>query len=145
MSTKSSLASGDNFHFFEEMFENDGVYLTLNRCEFLADPDSITVKIPLAVWEVIRKKTIADFSLVEKTDEDIAVAVTEKVKERVARWEESKRNGNHHQLAFGSVAYLPVDAPEADQIAAGIESEIERREEQRALLMEIKRLAPESI
>src|SRR5258708_40300165 len=44
MSTKSTIAHGENFHFYHEIFEEDVLYLTLQGVEFTAQPsDAATV------------------------------------------------------------------------------------------------------
>src|SRR5579872_1898583 len=72
MSTKSTIAYGDNFHFYHEVFDEEFVYLTLEGVEFTAYRNQVTVAIPLAVWEVIRKRAgVEEFSLADKTDEEL--------------------------------------------------------------------------
>lgn len=55
MSTKCTLAHGKDFHLFEECFEEDAVYLELEKAEFEASNHSIRVRIPIDIWEIIRK------------------------------------------------------------------------------------------
>jgi hypothetical protein len=64
MSTKMTLAyknaeDDSGFHLYEECFQVDGVYLQLNDWDFLSvDGRQITVRIPLAVFEMIGKKEL---------------------------------------------------------------------------------------
>lgn len=54
MSTKSTIDHGDEHHLYLEIFEPGKVYLTLNRVEFEARPGSVTVAIPLDLWQRLR-------------------------------------------------------------------------------------------
>lgn len=65
MSTKITLAHNDTFHLYEQCFDLTGdVYLQLNgdEIEFEAYPGSITVKIPVEVFNTIldQKKRVVD-------------------------------------------------------------------------------------
>ena len=53
MSTKSTLAHGPGFHLYHECFEQDTVYLELEKTHFECYPDRVTVAIPVVAWEVI--------------------------------------------------------------------------------------------
>lgn len=55
MSTKCTLVQGKGFHLFEECFEEDAVYLELEKAEFEASNHSVKVRIPIEIWEVIRR------------------------------------------------------------------------------------------
>lgn len=140
MSTKSSLVHGDDFYLYSEAFEEDAVYLSISKTDFEVISGEVTIRIPLSIWEVIREKTIADFSLIDKSDDEIVIDVTAHVKKRIADFlnvSEARRSIRH---LFGLMQYGPVDAPEAEQIARGVDYEKNRRENQRALLQEIIRL-----
>jgi hypothetical protein len=54
MSTHHTLAYGDDFSFYVDMFEDGKVYLELRGAEFVARPGGVTVAIPLALWERLR-------------------------------------------------------------------------------------------
>src|SRR5437016_35336 len=88
MSTKSTIAHGDDFHLYHEIFEDDFVYLELEGVEFRATRDRVMVPIPLAVWEVIRKRGGADLSLAAKSDEELRLLVGRVVDERIAEYQE---------------------------------------------------------
>lgn len=66
MSTKSTIEYSHDlemvFHFYHECFEDDCVYLELRgeAAQFEAGPNRVTVRIPLAIWEIIRRKGIDD-------------------------------------------------------------------------------------
>lgn len=71
MSTKSKIASGDNFHFCHEAFDDDHVYLRLDTTHFEAGHGSVMVRIPIDVLETIRHLAGVEFDLVGKEDEDL--------------------------------------------------------------------------
>lgn len=60
MSTKSTLDYGEDHHLYLEIFEPGRVYLALTRVEFVALPSSVTVAIPLDLWERLRKVEVDD-------------------------------------------------------------------------------------
>ena len=72
MSTKASLAwdhEEHSFHFYREMGDDDHVYLELRdkwKC--------CNIKIPIDIWETIRKVPVLDFTKADRTDEDILTA-----------------------------------------------------------------------
>ncbi|NJM74895.1 MAG: hypothetical protein HC852_02890 [Acaryochloridaceae cyanobacterium RU_4_10] len=63
MSTKSSIAYGDNFHLYQEIFDTGAVYLELTDADFEVQSSSgqnrIQVRIPAEIWEIIRTKEIS--------------------------------------------------------------------------------------
>lgn len=73
MSTKSTISHGEKFHLFEEMCDDDFVYLRVEDADFTVHPGSVEVAIPLAIWEVIRKKThqIMSSPYTGKTDAEV--------------------------------------------------------------------------
>lgn len=71
MSTNTTLGEGEGFHLYQDMFQDDRVYLELDNVEFEARPDQITVSIPLEIWELIRQCKAADTSFGERTDEEL--------------------------------------------------------------------------
>ena len=54
MSTHHTLAHGDEFSLYVDLFEDGKVYLELRGVEFVARPGGLTVGIPLALWERLR-------------------------------------------------------------------------------------------
>ena len=79
MSTKSSLAYGDNFHLYQECFDEENVYLELESVEFEASRDRVTVSIPVAIWEVIRAYGAVDLAYANYSDAEIETIVVEEV------------------------------------------------------------------
>ena len=81
MSTKCTLvckcAKDDtDFHLYEECYEADAVYLTMNNAHFEASDNHITVRIPLEVFRMI-----GSADLVES-----AIRHSESVKENWEGW-----------------------------------------------------------
>jgi hypothetical protein len=75
MSTKSSIAYGEHFHLYHDLAlgdRNNHVFLRLTKCPYESTFDgSVTVRIPIAVWEFIRRFKAADFDLAEKTNAEL--------------------------------------------------------------------------
>lgn len=56
MSTKISIAYGDKYHFYQECFDTQNVYLTLEGFEFEVTDKEATVQIPVTIFkEMIAK------------------------------------------------------------------------------------------
>lgn len=57
MSTKCTIGYGDDWHLFNECFENDNVHLILENMEFSVDKStnksSVRVQIPIETWRSI--------------------------------------------------------------------------------------------
>lgn len=135
MSTKSTLAHGPNFHLYNEVFDDENVYLSLEKVHFEVDPDHVVISIPIHVWEVIRKFDGADFSLVNKGDEDILAMVERDVDARIKEYSQKPILGISGSLVYGD----PEDSRDA-QIDAGVAYYIEQREKQRQAKEAVKRL-----
>ncbi|MGZ4960829.1 MAG: hypothetical protein ACXV7J_16435 [Methylomonas sp.] len=139
MSTKSSIAYGPNFHFYHEAFEQDAVYLELDRAFFDASPDKVTVAIPVVVWEVIRQYGGADLSWATKSDEEIRQWVENEVDERIAR-----NLVDSPSLALlrtmGAMTFGPASDAREAQIESGLAYGFEKRDQQRDLLARIDEL-----
>ncbi|HEX8998788.1 MAG TPA: hypothetical protein VGB07_02745 [Blastocatellia bacterium] len=143
MSTKSTIAYGDNFHFYHEACDDDHVYLELEGMEFEAGHGRVMVSIPMHIWETIRPLGGARLELVNHTDEDLLAMVEADVDERIARYEELLRE-NADRAGFASLCGLFVyggaDDPREEQIKSGMEHHRRERERQRTTLAAIKEL-----
>jgi hypothetical protein len=64
MSTKATIADGEDFHLYYEMFDPDSIYLELEGAKFdiyaNSSHNQIQLCIPLRIWEAIRTKTVVD-------------------------------------------------------------------------------------
>jgi len=54
MSTKVTVNHGPDHHLYFEIFETEKIYLTLNKADFVARPGSVTVAVPIEIWEQVR-------------------------------------------------------------------------------------------
>ena len=136
MSTKSTIACGEGFHFYHECFDfEDNVYLELDGEE--------PVMIPLAVWETIRRTEPYDFTLAALTDDELLARVTREVDERIGELEKFRREhpGEADGLPawVGAGVYGDAGAPREEQIRLGMEWHRERRACQREVIARMKR------
>lgn len=134
MSTKSSLASGDDFHFYHEAFVDNDVYLELRGdvVEFEAGPRSVTVRIPIHVWEHIRHYGGFTPEYAEMDDAALLDHVTQEVDERIQEWEAAGKSGL--SAIFGAAVYGTADEPRDEQIAHGMEYLSRTRAEEREIM-----------
>lgn len=135
MSTKSTLAHDDTFHFYRDVMDEDHVYIELRTTRFEVTHGCVTLALPLPVWETIRHLGAADLSLVDKTDEDLLRMIEIEVDRRIADY--LARHPSHPGAGLaryaGSLAYGPADSPRHEQIQHGLEYVSEQRQQQREL------------
>jgi len=118
MSTKSTLAYGDTFHFYQEVFDEHYVYLELEGIEYEVSPNRVMVPIPIHIWEVIRKRGAPALELVDKSDEELLIKVEKDVDERIQAYEQ---NPSSLVTLAGSLAYGMASTPRSEQIQRGVE------------------------
>lgn len=145
MSTKSTIAYGDNFHFYREALDRDHVYLQLDTTHFEAGYSHVMIPIPIHIWETIRHLGVAELDLVDQSDEQLLARVQKEVEERVAKYQKIARErpsyGNLFAIA-GSLVYGTADAPLDSQVRDGMEyfrRERRRQQEVQTRIMSLRR------
>jgi len=53
MSTKSTISYGQNYHFYQEIFDVSHVYLRVEGHEFDASRDGAMIQIPIEAWRAM--------------------------------------------------------------------------------------------
>ena len=148
MSTKETVAYGNNFHLYKEGLDTDSIYLELEGVQFEASYNRVTVSIPVHVWEVIRQYPGVNLSWADKTDEEIIEYVEAHVDERIKRLEEAENSPNKRLIALiGSIPYGTADSPRIEQIEKGIEHYKSLRKHQQQIkdaIAEIKKINQKS-
>jgi hypothetical protein len=145
MSTKSSLAHGENFHFYEECFDDQHVYLELESTEFeviqIQRRNSkdfsgrVLARIPLETWITIQQVKPPHMDVVGKSDQELLEMVQTDVDERIARNKTAIADGKRTLgILMGSLAYGPADKARDVQIQSGITHFTEQRNQQREIL-----------
>ena len=89
MSTKSTIAWGEDFHLYREIFDEDHVYLQLDTTHFEAGYGRVMIPIPLHFWETVRHLGGARLDLVDLLDEDLLAKVQKDVDERIAEYQKA--------------------------------------------------------
>ena len=141
MSNKKSLAYSEEFLFYRESCDKDNVYLNLSGrgLEFEASPQSVTLRIPLHIWEVIRQTGVANFDLIEKTDADLQEIVEREVEERIKLRENYKEKKNRFSIAFSaSSIYGTISELREKQIESGMDYYRNERLRQQNILDRMK-------
>jgi hypothetical protein len=133
MSTKATLAYGPTFHFYQEVFDDDAVYLELEGVQFEAGYNRVMVPIPVHIWEVIRQYPGVDLSFAEKTDAELEQLVEQEVEERMWRYQEASENAKGLVSLFGALAYGAADEPREQQITRGLAHFTDLRTHQRQI------------
>lgn len=120
MSTKCSLAHGPGFHLYQEVFDDDNIYLEVEGTHFEAAYKRVMLPIPVHVWEVIRHYPGISYKYADKTDAELRDEVACSVDERLMKYKEaSERAAPLHRFA-GSLVFGSIDAPREEQIAQGM-------------------------
>ena len=72
MSTKATIAHGDNFHIYQEMFEGDNVYLQIDQHGGFVSVNNgrVTVSLPPSLLDLIAKSWLENK---EKLDQDLGL------------------------------------------------------------------------
>ena len=140
MSTKCSLAQGEQFHLYSEVFDSEHVFLEIEGCKFEAENNRIMVEIPIAIWEVIRQHSLVDFSLVNKTDQELQEEVERLVQERIEEYTLASEKKKIILGLQGFLSYGPVENAKEKQISDGVEFYRNLRSHQANMKQEIERL-----
>lgn len=136
MSTKSSIAHGDDFHLYHDGWGDERdqfVFLEMRKCEFSADSGgNVTVRIPMAIWEFIRRFKGLDFDLAKLSDAELR----QEVERRVDATIDAYRNASKRIQPL----FWNADKPRNRQIRELYQRLDEARVWQRKVLRDIKRL-----
>jgi hypothetical protein len=128
VSTKASLAfsheKDTDFHLYREMMEDDAVYLTLGYAglEYEAGNGSVTVRIPLEIWEVIRAHKPVELPFAGWSDEQIDAYVETEVDERIAEYRaELEKTGREKSITamLGALCFGMAYDPREEQVEHG--------------------------
>lgn len=144
MSTKSTIAHGDNFHFYHKAFDEESVYLRLEGTEFEATSKEITVQIPMDVWEVIRQHRGIKLDLANKTDDELRKRAEKEVSERLEHYEQVKAEGRNATFAAfaGSLILGDINTPRQKQIKNGFQYYRNQRTRQQEIIARMKQHKP---
>jgi hypothetical protein len=120
MSTKSTLAHGDNFHFYKDYCDNDDS-VNLQITSNCSCKHSHHINIPPEIWECIRQVPAINFEFIDKTDDDILKLVEEEVDERLKDYNAATTEREKAFCAlFASAIYGDPDDPRDTQIQEGV-------------------------
>ncbi|MEM8723657.1 MAG: hypothetical protein AAGE84_30990 [Cyanobacteria bacterium P01_G01_bin.39] len=97
MSTKITVAYGDNFHLYREGFDQDYIYLEMEGVQFEASYNQVMVPIPIHIWEVIRQYPGIDLSWASRTDDEILRHVEQEVDQRIHKYQQAD-DAKHQRL-----------------------------------------------
>jgi hypothetical protein len=142
MSTKSTIAHGDGFHFYAEALDEENVYLELTGVEYEARPNCVMVQIPTAIFETIRQHQVARLDLIGKSDEELRQQAQQSVNDRLAHVRAAQEKHGRPGIAaiFGLGMYGAAEDPVEQQIATGLRHLKAARERQENLKKKIEEL-----
>lgn len=141
MSTKITVAYGDNFHLYRESFDEDYIYLEMEGVQFEASYNQVMMPIPIHIWEVIRQYKGIDLSWAAKTDEEIMRYVEQEVDGRIQKYQQAESEKHQRLIALlGSIPYGSADTPRQQQLDRGIAYFHRLREHQQQIKQAIEQL-----
>ena len=141
MSTKCSIAHGTGFHLYNEVFDDEHVFLQLDNADFEVTPDRVMVKLPLHVWEYIRCFPGADLSHADVSDEQIHEEAVHAVESRLAKAAEASSDRMRDLVAFGGSFFMgDIALPRDEQIANYVAHHQRQRAQQREVLAQVESL-----
>jgi len=123
MSTKDTIARGDDFHIYHEVGDDKQVYMELETSHGEAGRNRVVIPIPIHIWETIRHFAQARSGLVYYTDEDLLKRVRAEVDFRINFYETTIREDPDSAGRFRSddcPVYGAADEPREAQIEAGL-------------------------
>lgn len=142
MSTKITVAYGDNFHLYRESFDEDYIYLEMEGVQFEASYNQVTMPIPIHIWEVIRQYQGIDLSWVLSTDDEIMRYVEQEVDGRIQKYQQAESQKHQRLIALsGAIVYGDADTPRQQQLDRGIAYFYRLRDHQRQIKQAIEQLA----
>ena len=141
MSTKATIAHGNNFHLYRESLDEDHVYLEVEGTQFEASYGRVMVPIPVHIWEVIRRHPGVSLQLASKTDAELRQHVEAALDDRLKWHREAGENAKSLMALSGSLVFGSIDDPREAQFAAGLEYFTRLREHQRQIQQAIEELA----
>jgi hypothetical protein len=140
MSTKSTIAHSENFHFYREALDYDNVYLEIEEVEFECSSNSVMVVIPVHIWEVIREYQGVSLLWADKTDEEIISHVSQDVENRIAQYAKASGAMKGWKGISGIFVYGSADEPKETQIEKGIAYYTKLRDKQQKVKAAIEEL-----
>jgi hypothetical protein len=141
MSTKATVASGQNFHLYQEVLDDNYIYLSLEGVQYEASYNRITVPIPVHIWEVIRQYQSVDLSFVNYTDDELHQYVENQVDKRLERYQNAAPNVKGLIGLAGSLTFGNVNHECSQQIENGIAYYTKLREHQQQISQAIAELS----
>jgi hypothetical protein len=121
MSTKATIAYGKDFHLYEEMGDQNHIYIELETNNYEARYGRVMLPIPVHIWEAIREFPGVRFELAGLSDAKLQQRVEREVDERIAKWREAKKRGEKSVWRWvGALAFGDADDSRAKQIKKGL-------------------------
>lgn len=145
MSTKQLLLWHDHFEVYRDGLDEGGVWLALRGADFEATPSEMRVRIPIAVWELLRRAPAVDFDMLHTTDDQIAELAEAIVDERLQAHNAGDVSGkSRFAVLFGTLVFGSVEDNRDVQIARGIAHYKSQREQQRVTAAQIAEFESEA-
>ena len=145
MSTKCSIAHGDEFHLYNESGEDDCVYLRLNTLRgLIVEEGEATLRIPIHIWECVRQHPGTRLRLATMTTAQVRAEVEKETDELIRDYAAARKNRKTTRQYFGFMKLWGADQPRETQIAAALKKQLAERAQQRRVVARAAKLMREN-
>lgn len=145
MSTKQSLLWHYDFELYRDYLDEGFVWIAVRGAEFEASSSEVRVKLPAAVWEVLRRAPGVELDSIDLTEEQIAQQVQTAVDQRLRDHDDERKSPKMQIVAFSDVAaFGSIEGSREEQVAKGIAYYRAQRERQRRIATEIAEIESET-
>lgn len=133
MNLKSTIVQGENYQLYDEMFDDENIYLTINNADFEVTNLHVTIKIPLEIWAVIRQHGEPELRYADWTDDEVRDFVIKEIDERIEEYNQTLKNEGERAASLkafcGALVYgSPIDNSKEEQIEIAFEHIIKQRD-----------------
>jgi len=132
MSTKSTLAYGEGFHFYQELLDNSfDVHLELtNNPEYSASNGNVSITIPADIWEAIRHISLCKFEYADLSDDQLLALAEKEVDKRIDEYNKANDNLKEWISLSGSLIFGRANSSREDQIHFALKHYKDKRQEE---------------
>ena len=119
-----------------------GIQVRFVNVWFSASPNEVTVTVPFAALEFLRRIRSIDLDLADTSPSELRKLAEAKVDARIAKWRKAKTKLERRQVEVfdGGIWLAPLDAPRHKQVERQLADLSEEQARQRKVLRELRRL-----
>ncbi len=145
MSTKCSIAHGDEFHLYNECWEDDCVYLRLNTLRGLTvEEGQVTLRIPIHVWECVRQHPGTSLRLATMTTAQVRAEVEKETDALIRDYATARKDHKTTKQYLGFMKDWGANKSRHEQVATALKKRLAERARQRRIVARVAKLTKEN-